>query len=154
MTSDVLCWNSRGATSEGGIVASSLVRSKLSFRMRVEIRAVAFERKHDEEFGVHAWRWNVFGGEALNGRVKGRSQLHESISTRTHRTRDKLRPEILCARADAPNSVEDDKGMAAFRAKTKYREVVIKRRSALDPKATHHRETRAINQREILIAIR
>jgi hypothetical protein len=43
--------------------------------------------------------------------------------------------------------------VTAFRAKAKYRKVIIKRGGALDAKATHNGEARTIDQGKILITI-
>jgi hypothetical protein len=53
--------------------------------MSVEIGAIAVEREHDQEFGVHSRRRNMGCGQAFDCCVESSAKLHESISPRRHR---------------------------------------------------------------------
>src|SRR5258708_32972581 len=62
VASDVLRGDSAGSLSESSFVPGLLIAGKLALRMRVEIRAVAVEREHEQGFGGQAWRGNIRSG--------------------------------------------------------------------------------------------
>jgi len=66
MPGDVLRRNAGGAARKSFVLALQVVGSELSLRMSVEIRAVAIEREHDEEFRIHARRGNSRGSQPLD----------------------------------------------------------------------------------------
>ena len=56
MPGDVLRRNARRPPRQSFVVSLHFVGGELSLRMCIEIRPIAIEREHDEQFGVHARR--------------------------------------------------------------------------------------------------
>ena len=66
MPGNVLRRNATSTASDNLIVAPRFVGRKLAFRVRIEISAIAIEGKHDEEFRIHARRWDARGSQPLD----------------------------------------------------------------------------------------
>ena len=130
------------------IVTCHFVRTKLPLRMRIQIRAIAIQRKHNQQLGIHPRRRNALHPKPLDRRMKGLSQLHALISPRTRDKQGECEQDFWAG----PASTNDDKRMPPFRTKPKNREVIVKRRSAINPETLHYRETCPVNQRKVLVA--
>src|SRR5580658_253713 len=85
MSRDVLRRNAGGAPRKSFVITARFIKGEFALWMRIEIRTVAVEREHGEEFRIHARRRNLRGPQPLDSRIERWAKLHESISPRRTR---------------------------------------------------------------------
>ena len=59
MSGDVLGGHAAVALGQGLVIAALFVRGEFALGMGIEIRAVAFQSEHEQQFGIHARRGNI-----------------------------------------------------------------------------------------------
>ena len=84
MTGDVLCRHAVRPLCKRGFVVRLFLVSEFALGMSVEIGAIAVERKHQQQFGIHARGGNFIRGKAICGVNESLFQLHRTISPQRH----------------------------------------------------------------------
>src|SRR3989442_1091296 len=85
---DVLRRYTLGALDEGLLVAGLFSAREFTLGVGVKISAVAAEREHQQQFGIHARRRNMCGAEAVDGggeRVAKKDRAFNRRGLRGHR---------------------------------------------------------------------
>src|ERR1700690_3541353 len=85
MPRDVLRGDPTSPARESVVVAPRFVGSELALRLRIEISPVAIERKHYEQFRIHARGGNMREGQLPDCGSQSLAKLHGSISPRLRR---------------------------------------------------------------------
>src|SRR5208282_2736187 len=89
MPGNVLRRNAASSSRQSFVIAPGFIGSQFALRMRIQIRSIAVEREHDEEFRIHPRGRNLGGSQPLNRRIQSLTKLHASISPRRPETRTK-----------------------------------------------------------------
>ncbi len=83
VSSDVLCRDAAGALAQRILQASLFFSCEFAFGMSEKIGAVAAEREHDKQLGIHARRAYLGGRETIDGRrervLKCHAESHATI---------------------------------------------------------------------------
>src|SRR5215813_6246844 len=79
MAGDVLGGNAARALRQRLGISSMFFFCKLPFWMAVEVSAVAGQSKHEQQFGVQAWRGYARCRKRLNSEIQGLTEGHATI---------------------------------------------------------------------------